>query len=202
MAEHADPEQLDAIADLADTETDTDADAADTAGPAPKPSLRQRLPRISPVVAAGLALVVAVGALVGWLGFRAHQAQQDRALRNLYVQTARQAALNLTTISYAEADTDIRRILDSTTGAFRDDFQRRSEPFVAVVKQARSKSEGTVTEAGLESVNGDVAQVLLAVSVRTSLPEAPAGPPRNWRMRISVAKDGATARISGVQFVS
>ena len=202
MAEHADPEQLDAIADLADTETDTDADAADTAGPAPKPSLRQRLPRISPVVAAGLALVVAVGALVGWLGFRAHQAQQDRALRNLYVQTARQVALNLTTISYAEADTDIRRILDSTTGAFRDDFQRRSEPFVAVVKQARSKSEGTVTEAGLESVNGDVAQVLLAVSVRTSLPEAPAGPPRNWRMRISVAKDGATARISGVQFVS
>lgn len=194
MAEHADAEQLDAIADLSDT-----VDGADVAA---KPSLQQRLPRFSPVVAAGLVLVAAVGALVGWLGFRAHQAQEGQALKNLYVQTARQAALNLTTISYTEADTDIRRILDSSTGAFREDFQRRSEPFVAVVKQARSKSEGTVTEAGLESVTGDGAQVLLAVSVRTSLAEAPAGPPRNWRMRISVAKDGAGARISNVQFVS
>jgi len=196
MAEHADPEQLD-IADAAD------ADAADEdAVAAPKPSLRQRLPHVSPLVATGLALVVAGGALAGWLGFRAHQAEQGQALRNLYVQTARQAALNLTTISYTEADTDIRRILDSSTGEFREDFQRRSEPFVAVVKQARSKSEGTVTEAGLESVTGDGAQVRLAVSVRTSLAEAPAGPPRNWRMRISVAKDGAGARISNVQFVS
>ena len=181
MAEHADPEQLDTVG-----EGGEDADAGR------KPSLRQRLSRISPLVAVGLALVVAGGALAGWLGFRAHQSEQAQELRNLYVQTARQAALNLTTISYTEADTDIRR----------DDFQRRSEPFVAVVKQARSKSEGTVTEAGLESVNGDGAQVLLAVSVRTSLAEAPAGPPRNWRMRISVAKDGASARISNVQFVS
>ncbi len=194
MAEHADSEQLDAIADLSDTVDETDVAA--------KPSLRQRLPRISPVVAVGLTLVVAVGALVGWLGLRAHQGQEGQALKNLYVQTARQAALNLTTISYTEADTDIRRILDSSTGAFREDFQRRSEPFVAVVKQARSKSEGTVTEAGLESVTGNGAQVLLAVSVRTSLAEAPAGPPRNWRMRIGVAKDGAGARISNVQFVS
>ena len=180
---------------------DADAEQLDP-GPEPKPSLRERLPRVAPVVAVGLVALAAAGALVGWLGFRAHEAQQGQALRNLYVQTARQAALNLTTISYTEADTDIRRILDSSTGAFREDFQRRSDPFVAVVKQARSKSEGTVTEAGLESANGDGGQVLLAVSVRTSLAEAPAGPPRNWRMRISVAKDGAGARISNVQFVS
>ena len=119
------------------------ADDADAEQLAPvtvaKLSQRHRLPRISPVVAAGLTLVVAVGALVGWLGFRAHQADQGQALRNLYVQTARQAALNLTTISYTEADTDIRRILDSSTGAFRDDFQRRSEPFVAVVKTAMDR---------------------------------------------------------------
>ncbi|TAJ41797.1 MAG: mammalian cell entry protein [Chitinophagaceae bacterium] len=194
MAEHADSEQLDGIVNPGDTLVDSTTES--------KPSLRQRLPRVAPVVALGLLLVATVGVLAGWLGFRAHAAQQQQALRSLYVQTARQAALNLTTISYTEADADIRRILDSTTGAFRDDFQRRAEPFVAVVKQARSKSEGTVTEAGLESVNGDGAQVLLAVSVRTSLAEAPAGPPRNWRMRISVAKDGAGARISNVQFVS
>jgi len=53
----------------------------------------------------------------------------------------------LTTIDYNEADADVQRILNSTTGSFYDDFSKRSQPFVDVVKQARSKSEGTVTEA-------------------------------------------------------
>ncbi|MDR3664136.1 MAG: mammalian cell entry protein [Mycobacterium sp.] len=193
MAEHADTEQLEnpVAADLPET----------PAGSGLKTVLAQRIARVPLLVVVGLVLVAAVGGLVGWLGFRSHQAQQDQAQDNLYVQTARQAAVNLTTINYTEADADIKRILDSATGAFRDDFQQRSQPFVEVVKQARSKSEGTVTEAGLESASGDQAQVLLAVSVKTSLSAAPAGQPRNWRMRISVEKVGDGAKISNVQFV-
>lgn len=193
MAEHADTEQLEnpVAADLPET----------PAGSGLKTVLAQRIARVPLLVVVGLVLVAAVGGLVGWLGFRSHQAQQDQAQDNLYVQTARQAAVNLTTINYTEADADIKRILDSATGAFRDDFQQRSQPFVEVVKQARSKSEGTVTEAGLESASGDQAQVLLAVSVKTSLAAAPAGQPRNWRMRISVEKVGDGAKISNVQFV-
>ena len=86
----------------------------------------------------------------------------------MFLQVGRQGALNLTTIDFAEADTDIQRILDSATGTFYDDFSKRSQPFVDVVKQAHSKSVGTVTEAGLESASADQAQVLVAVSVKTS----------------------------------
>ena len=194
MAEHADAEQLDEPDAEDFPEAPTDPEAL-------KSPLRRLVSGFPRAIAAALVLVVAVGALAAWLGVRNHRDQQVQAQDNLYVQTARQAAVNLTTIDYAEADADIKRVLDSTTGAFRDDFQQRSAPFVEVVKQARSKSEGTVTEAGLEAVNGNEAQVLLAVSVKTSLAAAPPGPPRNWRMRISVEKVGDAAKISNVQFV-
>ena len=51
----------------------------------------------------------------------------------LFVQVARQGALNLTTIDCQSADADVQRILDSATGTFYDDFSKRSQPFIDVV---------------------------------------------------------------------
>jgi Mce-associated membrane protein len=151
---------------------------------------------------AGLVAVVALGALSGWLGYRAYQSQQAKTERELYLQVARQGALNLTTIDYQHADADIQRILDSATGQFHDEFAQRSEPFVDVVKKAQSTSEGTVTEAGLESVAPDEAQAIVAVSVKTSVAGAPEQQPRSWRMRLTVQKSGADVKISNVGFVA
>jgi len=75
-----------------------------------------------------------------------------------------QAALNLTTIDYAEADADIKRVLDSATGDFKDEFQRNSIGFADVMRKAQAKTTGTVTAAGNEFVNGDTAQILVAMS--------------------------------------
>ena len=117
------------------------------------------------------------------------------------MQVARQAAVNLTTVNYTEVDADIQRILNSATGAFHDDFQKRSQPFVDVVKQVQSKSEGTVAEAGLVSETGDEAQVLVAVAVKTSISAAPEQEPRRWRLRITVQKTADGAKVSNVEFV-
>jgi Mce-associated membrane protein len=149
----------------------------------------------------GVVVVVALTALAGWLGFRDYQAHQVQAQRALLVQVGRQGALNLTTIDWQHADTDIQRILDSATGTFYDDFSKRSKPFVDVVKKAQSKSAGTVVEAGLESQSGDEAHVLVAVSVKTSNAGAAEEEPRHWRMRISVKKVGDEAKVSNVEFV-
>lgn len=148
----------------------------------------------------GLSALVLAGA-AGWLGHRNHTIEQAQQQRENYVQVARQAAVNLTTISYAQADADVQRIVDSTTGEFRDDFTQRSRPFVDVVKQAQSASEGTVTEAGLESVDGDRADVLLAVSVRTTIAGAVQPEPRHWRMRISLQRTGDGPKVSNIAFV-
>jgi Mce-associated membrane protein len=194
MADDADP----AEEQLCDSHEINDCDAATNQADAPA-ALRRAGVRAA--VAVGLIAVLAVGGLVGWLGYRAYESRQADDQRNLFLQVARQGALNLTTISHTQAEADVQRILDVAIGSFYDDFQKRSQPFVDVVKQAQSKSVGTVTEAGLESDGGDHGQVLVAVTVKTSTAGAAEQQPRAWRMRITVQKVDDGAKVSNVEFV-
>ncbi|SPM41872.1 Mce associated membrane protein [Mycobacterium numidiamassiliense] len=160
----------------------------------------RQLSRVGSALLAGAVIVAALAGLVGWLGYRTYQRHEAQAQRDQFVQVARQGAVNLTTISYTEVDADVQRIIDLSTGAFREDFQQRSKPFIEVVKAAQSKSEGTVTDAGLESQKGNTAQVLVAIAVksRTSGGEEA---PREWRMRVEVQSVGDDAKVSNVVFV-
>src|ERR1700694_6041872 len=85
-----------------------------------------------------VALLIALGILAGWLGLKAHQSHQADQQRALFLQVARQGALNLTTIDWHHAESDVQRILSSATGTFHDDFTNRSQPFIDVVHQAQS----------------------------------------------------------------
>jgi Mce-associated membrane protein len=161
---------------------------------------RRRLSGVGSALVASAVIVATLTGLAGWLGYRAYEKHEARAQRNLFVQIARQGAVNLTTINYTEVDADVQRILDLATGAFRDDFEQRSKPFIEVVKAAQSKSEGTVTDAGLESQRGDSAQVLVAVSVKSRTAGGEEAP-REWRMRIEVQSVGDDAKVSNVVFV-
>jgi Mce-associated membrane protein len=193
MAEHDDAAEQIAATELIDEASDAE------------PTARRRFSDGRALIAAGVAIIVALTGLAGWLGYRVHQDRQTQAQRNLYVQVARQTAVNLTTINYAEVDADIKRILDSATGAFHDEFQSRSQPFVDVIKKLQSKSQGTIAEAALLSATKDQAQVLVAVSVKTSMaavPDQPEQEPRRWRMRLSVDRAGDSAKVSKVEFVS
>jgi len=159
---------------------------------------------LSPLLLAGIAAtiaVVALGVLTGWFGYRAYQSHQQKAERVLFLQVARQSAVNLSTIDYQHPDTDVQRILDSATGRFHDEFAERAKPFVEVVKQSKSTSNGTVAEAGLESVAGDEAQALVTVSVTSSLAGGPQQPPKSWRMRLTLQKLGKDVKVSNVEFV-
>jgi Mce-associated membrane protein len=179
-----------------DATEEADAASEEEAAPAKPPMSHVRLAMI-----AGLVLVVALAGLTGWLGFRAYQSHQSDEQQKLFLSVGRQGALNLTTIDWQHADADVQRILDSATGTFYDDFQKRAQPFMEVVKQAQSKSVGTIAEAGLESKSDDSAQVLVKMSVKTSNAGAPEQAPRAWRMRITVQKVGDDAKVSNVEFV-
>jgi Mce-associated membrane protein len=161
---------------------------------------RRRLSRVGAALVAGALIVAALAGLSGWLGYRAYQKHDAQVRQNLYIATARQGAVNLTTINYIQVEADVQRILDLATGAFRDDFEQRAKPFEEVVKAAQSKSEGTVTDAGLESQRGDSAQVLVAVAVKSSTAGGEEAP-REWRMRIEVRSVGDDAKVSNVVFV-
>lgn len=182
-----------------DEADDADAGAEGADAPVVAPAKPKSVRRLAAVI--GLILVLTLSALVGWLAVRAHRATQVDERQSQIVQAARQGALNLTTIDWQHADADVQRILDSATGEFYDDFAKRSAPFIKVVKEAKSTSTGSITEAGLESEAGDSAQVLVAVAVKTSNVGAPVQEPREWRMRIAVQKVGDVMKVSNVEFV-
>ena len=160
-----DVEQVDDVDEVADVdETDEDANRPEGRLARWRQRAGSRFSRAGSLVVASAVIVATLTGLAGWLGFRAYQKHEAEAQRDVFVQIARQGAVNLTTINYTEVDADMQRIIDLSTGAFRDDFLQRSKPFIEVVKAAQSKSEGTVTDAGLESQRGDSAQVLVAIT--------------------------------------
>jgi Mce-associated membrane protein len=164
-----------------------------------EPSPRRNPTKVA--LAAGFAAAIGIASLGGWLGLRAHQSRQFDQRHAQFVEVARQGAINLTTIDHREVDGDVKRILDSATGTFYDDFSNRAQPFIEVVKKAQSKSVGTVLAAGVESETNDDAQVLVAVSVKTTIADGTEQQPRSWRMRISVQKLGSDVKVSNVSFV-
>jgi Mce-associated membrane protein len=190
----------DAVDDGDEAHDDADEEAAEV-GDEESPPAKQRMSHVRLATIAGLVLVLALGGLAGWSGYRAYEAYKGEKQRQLFLQVGRQGALNLTTIDWEHAEADVQRVLDSATGTFYDDFQNRAAPFVEVVKQAQSKSVGTIAEAGLESATEDEGRVLVAVTVNTSNIGAPQQEPRAWRMRLTVTKVGDDAKVSNVEFV-
>ena len=187
--------------DIVDTIDDDPESVADQANGTPTARSRAPMSALRCATLVGLAIVVALAVLVGCLGFRTYQSHQAQAQRSEFLQVARQGAVNLTTIDWQHADAAMRRILDGATGQFYDDFATRSQPFVDVVKQTKSTTVGTITEVGVESEAAGTAEVLVAVTVKTSNAGAPEQDPRAWRMRISVRQVGDQAKVSNVEFV-
>ncbi len=171
----------------------TDDSAADPgSGPAAAPT------RGAIVAGTAVAVLVAVN---GWLVVRDYQVRRTDEVHRAMVQAGRQGAVNLTTIDFERVDDDVQRILDSSTGAFRDDFDNRRAPFVDAARKAQSKSVGTVAEAGLESADGDTGRVLVALTVMTSNRGVPERAPRGWRMRVTVVEERGEFKVAAVEFV-
>ena len=153
---------------------------------------------------AAILIVLAMAALAATMGYQARQARNEARTQDSFVEAARQGALNLANIDWTRVDQDVQRINDSSTGAFLADFQQRSAGFIDFVRQAKSKSQATIREAGLESVDGDQARVVVAMAVDVDIANSPPDQaPRSWRMRITVQKmPDQSFKMSNVEFVS
>lgn len=150
------------------------------------------------LVLGALAVLVA---LTGWLGWRDLEVRRAEDLRAAMVQAGQAGVVALTTIDHERVDEDVRRILDSSTGGFRDDFARRADSFADAARQAQSTSVGTVSEAGVESADGEQGRVLVTLIVMTSNRGTPEQQPKVWRTRVSVAKDGEEYKVAAVEFI-
>ncbi|OZE88316.1 hypothetical protein BH92_11380 [Rhodococcoides fascians A21d2] len=145
--------------------------------------------------------VVALGASSALL---LHQHQKLAAAQDLqqrYLQVARQSVLDLTTISASTVDDDVARVLERSTGTFRDQFGERADDFVSVVQQADVQATGSITEAGIENADDRTASVLVAATSSVTNSSGAQEEPRVWRLRVTLDNAGESILVSDVEFV-
>lgn len=162
---------------------------------------RQRSTRaIAAVVLAWLAGFALLG-LSGHFVKHHHDVTTRQAENAAFVQAARQGVMNMTTLDFNNAEADVQRVIDGSTGGFRDDFQGRSESFISTVQASKVVTEGTVSDAGVESTDGDSAVVLVAATSEVTNTAGAQEEPRSWRLRVTVSPDGDQLKMSKVEFV-
>ena len=184
--------------------TSSDAVGIDGApATAEPPRARRQLPWQA--VGIGLAAAVLAG-LLGLSGFWIWQHQRAAAERQQsaeFAAAARQGVINLMSIDFNSAKDSVQRVLDSSTGKFRDNFLETSEDFVKAVQAEKVTTTATVNDAAVESMTGDTAVVLVSATSIRQGPQAPKDQqqPRVWRVVVTMQLDDGQPKLSGVEFV-
>ena len=187
---------------------DEDEDAPDETDEAAEPESRaarwrRRLPSLS--AAAKVAAIVLICAFAGVSGIMMWQDRDatDREQRAAnFVAGARQGVVNMTSLDFNRAKEDVQRVLDSSTGQFKDDFQQRAKDFTAVVEQSKVVTQGTVTAAAVESMDDHSASVLVSAISRITNSAGAKDEPRMWRLRVTVTEEGGQYKMSKLDFVT
>jgi Mce-associated membrane protein len=198
---------LRAAADASDDTSDDEAledDAFDDDGYDDEdlPAWRRRLPSPSAVGKVLAVLLICAFAAASGLMLVHHRdtvQRQQRAAK--FVAGAKQGIVNMTSMDFNNAKEDVQRMLDTSTGQFRDDFASRAEDFTKTVQQSKVVTQGTINAAALESMDDHSARVLVSVTSHVTNAAGAKNEQRPWRFRVTVAEDGGQYKMSKVEFV-
>jgi len=170
-------------------------------GAAP-PSRRVLLLVVTAAVLAGLVAAAVV------LGVRDHHDRQ-LSTAQLTIPPKEQAALAaargesvaLTTIGYKTAARDLDRVLAGATGALRAQFASETNQLPATLAKTKSVSRGNVLSSALSSLNGNRAQVLVAVDANVSGTDTgKTGVLKHYRMVVTLLEVSGKWLASDVAF--
>ena len=125
---------------------------------------RLRAVLVSAGVVVLLLLVVAGASLYRQ---RSANARLDKT-RAEVVGVARQEAVNLMSLSYNTANSDLKRILSLATGPLAQQFNSQQSTIGGFLGEAKSTSRGQLQSAGLTSLGQDHATVLVAADATVS----------------------------------
>ena len=149
-----------------------------------------------------VAVIVLVSLVAGGYSMWNHQQiTAGQAREDEFLNAAREGVIALTTLDSGRATDDVKRVLDNSTGAFRTDFQTRSEDFTKVVEQSEVATQGEITAAAVESMTDESAVVLVSAVSRVTNTAGAEQEPRVWRLSVTVTREGPEPKMSKVEFV-
>jgi len=161
-----------------------------------------RMPQGSTLaLAAAVVVLCALLSLTGLMIWHHHDAQQRAVRQAEFSAAARQGVINLMSLDFTKGDQDIQRLIDSTTGSFRDDFQKSKNDFLNVMKDSKVVSQAEVKATGVQTMSDDSALVLVSAASQVSNSASAKQSPRAWRLAVTITRDGGQLKMSKVEFV-
>lgn len=159
-------------------------------------------PSTIPATLAIIVILVAVAVSIDMvLAHRSASQKQQRAAE--FAAAARQGVVTLTSLDFNTAKADVQRIIDNSTGPFKDDFQKTADEFIKAVEGSKVVEQGSVEAAAvdLDSMTNDSAVVLVASKTDVTNAAGAKQDPRNFRLIVTVTREGDRLKMSKVQFV-
>lgn len=133
-------------------------------------------------------LVVALGGLTLSVVALSRQRANDSE-RSGAMKAARQLALDFTTYDYQSWDADSKRVLDDSTGQFKQEFAAGSNSVKTEVVTNKATSKGDVKEAAVVSNDKDSAQVLVIVNAVVTNTASADGTERRYRIKLDMVRE-------------
>lgn len=176
--------------------TEAFVDAPLAARPPVPPSTRTAVIVLSAVAAALLVACVVMAVL---LLIRRNENSSLSAARDAAVAAARQEVLNLDSLSAATVDRDLKRVLDGSTGTFKDQFTRAEPDLKTLIVGRRSVTSGTIDSAAVVRADDSTATVLVAVDRSVTDSTDPNGAVTHDRWRVDLEKHGGRWLVADLQ---
>lgn len=186
----------------ADTDPDSEAEVCDSADDDQPSRARRWRPKLATLLS-GVAILVS-GALLtasGYMVWFHQQADREQQRRAEFSAAASQAAVTLMSIDSATAKDNVQQIIDNSTGPFKEDIESTSEDLVKAAQDSKATTKATARASAVQSMDGDSAVVLVSTSTTVSNSAGANQQPRNWRLSVTMVRDGGQIKMSKVEFV-
>lgn len=190
--------------DIEESESGLEERADAAADARPLRVRRFRLPSIRLKLVAGvLTILLTLGFLGagGYMSWRHHQVVDGQHQSAEFAAAASQGVVTLMSLDFNHAQEDIRRIVDSTTGDFKKDFERKADDFIKAAQESKVVIAATVKAVAVQSITSDGATVLVAVTTQGSNVTGKDQQPRSWRVSVDVRPADGQIKMAKVEFV-
>ncbi|TDH57767.1 serine/threonine protein kinase [Mycobacterium eburneum] len=170
--------------------------------PVAGPVMPRRGGAVAALIAA-LLVLLGVASFAAWQGTRVVTAdavvRHDTAQRQAAMKAASDFAVILTSINSKTVDQDFQKVLDHSTGEFRDMYEKSSMQLRQLLIENKAEAIGTVVAAAVDAIDDHQARVLIAVDQKVTNVAVPEPRIDRSRMLMTLERHDGEYLISKVE---
>ncbi len=162
---------------------------------------RLRHPRWTTLVAGLVLLATGTAVAVNAYLFTQHDrvVERDRSAAK-FAAAARQIVVTLMSIDASNVNQNVQQIIGNSTGPFKSEFESTAADFVKAAQDSKLATQTRVQAAGVESMTGGSAIVLVTATSTLTTPGGNPPQPRTWRLVVSLVTEAGQIKMSKLEF--